>query len=118
MSTLISLPTLKNLLILSTQNFTNTLPKYAFNEKLARKLRAPIQNLQLTGLELPLTTMQILVEKIAESCQRLSIGCTFGRECENSNYLMLIQKMKVKKFYIQKSKNYYVFLKNLLFFRN
>lgn len=74
---------------------TNNLSKIAFSEKLAQKICAPIENLQITGLELPLQTIEVIVEKCFATLQRLSIGCTFGNAAESDKYLILFQKMKV-----------------------
>jgi hypothetical protein len=86
---LLSRPQLKTLLILDSTASANTQMtcKAIFSKSIAQKIRSPIENLQLTGLQLPLRTMETLASRLGGTCKRLSIGCTYGKEAKRLLYL-------------------------------
>jgi len=95
--TLLGLPSLEELLILdSSPNASNCVSCSAsFDKTCAQKLKAPIKNIQLTGLQLPLSSFQIIAERLAPSCTRLAIGCVFGKEEKRLDYLRTLMTMKL-----------------------
>ncbi|KAH7706004.1 hypothetical protein AAVH_26775 [Aphelenchoides avenae] len=96
-SALLSRPSLKTLLILDSTasacqpSTCNTF----FSRSLVQKIRGPVENLQLTGVHLPLCSMDAISERLAATCKRLSIGCTFGRETKRLHYLRKLMDMKL-----------------------
>ncbi|KAH7704004.1 hypothetical protein AAVH_28809 [Aphelenchoides avenae] len=96
-SALLSRPSLKTLLILdSTASACQpSTCKAFFSRSLAQKIRGPIENLQLTGVHLPLSGMEAISERLAATCMRLSIGCTFGKEAKRLHYLRALMDMKL-----------------------
>ncbi|KAI1710059.1 hypothetical protein Ddc_13597 [Ditylenchus destructor] len=95
--TLLGLPALKQLLILDSSANAGSLAtcrRAVFSKSLAMQIRAPVENLQLTGVYLPLKTLEILSENLAGSCKRLAIGCTFGKESKRLLYLKALRNMK------------------------
>ncbi|KAH7708220.1 hypothetical protein AAVH_24532 [Aphelenchoides avenae] len=95
-SALLSRPALKTLLVLdsTTASSSPTSCRAVLTRTLAQKIRSPIENLQLTGLHLPLRSMEVISERLAASCKRLSIGCTFGKEEKRLHYLKALVGMK------------------------
>lgn len=93
---LFGLPELEELLILdSTATAANEVSCLATLDKTCvQKIRSTtIKNLQLTGLHLPFSSFQILVDRLSNSCTRFSIGCTFGKSEKRLEYLktMMVQ---------------------------
>ncbi|KAH7697802.1 hypothetical protein AAVH_35112 [Aphelenchoides avenae] len=94
-SALLSRPSLKTLLVLdsSATACSATACRAVFTRSLAQKIRAPIENLQLVGVYLPLKSMEVISERLAATCKRLSIGCTFGKEAKRLLYLRALMSM-------------------------
>lgn len=65
------------------------------SKTLAQQICAPLQNLQLTNLYLPLRSMGILVNHLSPTCTRLAIGCTFGKTSKRILFLNALSHMKV-----------------------
>ncbi|KAI6182410.1 F-box domain-containing protein [Aphelenchoides bicaudatus] len=95
---LLALPALDELLVLDTTSSASnsvTCRQASFDKACAQKIPfGTIKNLQLTGLHLPFSAFQILVERLADSCTRLAIGCTFGKEDRRIDYLKCLMTMK------------------------
>lgn len=65
-----------------------------FDKSCAQKIRSTkIKNLQLTGLNLPFSSFQILADRLSASCTRLAIGCTFGKVDKRLDYIKTMMKM-------------------------
>ncbi|KAH7664945.1 hypothetical protein AAVH_43297, partial [Aphelenchoides avenae] len=96
-STLLSRPLLKTLLILdpTASGCQPSTCTAFFTRSLAQKIRGPIENLQLTGVHLPLGGMEAISERLAATCKRVSIGCTFGKETKRLHYLRALMDMKL-----------------------
>lgn len=95
---LLSLPNIDELLVLddtpSSSNFASCLAR--FDKSCAQKIRpGAIKSIQLTGLHLPLSAFHILVDRLAPSCTRFIIGCTFGKEERRLDYLKTMMKLKL-----------------------
>uniref|UniRef100_A0A0N5A2I8 F-box domain-containing protein n=1 Tax=Parastrongyloides trichosuri TaxID=131310 RepID=A0A0N5A2I8_PARTI len=89
---LFSFPNLKSLMILSTVR-----PKYAtlkdhnicdytLHPVIVSFIRAPIEELQLTNLNIPVKTFKILSIRLRKTLERLSIGCTYGKSKKINTY--------------------------------
>jgi hypothetical protein len=65
-----------------------------FDKACAQRIPSDIKNLQLTGLHLPYSAFQLIVDRLADSCTRLAIGCTFGKEQKRIDYLKALMTMK------------------------
>uniref|UniRef100_A0AC35G974 F-box domain-containing protein n=1 Tax=Panagrolaimus sp. PS1159 TaxID=55785 RepID=A0AC35G974_9BILA len=92
---LLSLPNLQSLLILdSTAPGSSAASCRAiFSKSLALKIQAPIENFQITGMTLPLKSLEVIAENLSPTVKRLSIGCTFGKESKRLQYLRALQQM-------------------------
>lgn len=65
------------------------------SKTLVQHIRAPIQNLQLTNIYLPLRSIEMLVNQLSLTCTRLAIGCTFGKASKRVYFLNALSHMKV-----------------------
>ena len=93
---LLSLPNLHSILVLDSTSAGACAAscRATFSKSLVSKIRAPIENLQLTGVYLPLKSVEILAENLGHSLKRLSIGCTFGQEKKRIPILKTLQQMR------------------------
>jgi hypothetical protein len=93
---LVGLPNLEELLILdTTANASSAVSSTAYFDKAcAQRIPTCIKNLQLTGLHLPYSAFKLIVDRLADSCTRLAIGCTFGKEQKRIDYLQALMTMK------------------------
>uniref|UniRef100_A0AC34QNP2 F-box domain-containing protein n=1 Tax=Panagrolaimus sp. JU765 TaxID=591449 RepID=A0AC34QNP2_9BILA len=93
---LLALPNLHSILVLDSTSAGSSAAscRATFSKTLALKIRGPIENLQLTGLNLPLKTIQVLATKLTH-LKRLSIGCTFGQEKKRIPILKTLQQMRM-----------------------
>uniref|UniRef100_A0A0K0FUG9 F-box domain-containing protein n=1 Tax=Strongyloides venezuelensis TaxID=75913 RepID=A0A0K0FUG9_STRVS len=90
--TLFSFPYLSSIMILSTirPKYTTSpdhnIVKYKLHPELVSCILAPIQEIQLTNLAIPLKSFKILTDRLCTSLERLSIGCTYGDAKKVNSY--------------------------------
>ncbi|KAL3090069.1 hypothetical protein niasHS_006521 [Heterodera schachtii] len=88
LSALLALPQLRQLLILDTETPEGIGHHFPdFSESLAKKIKAPLEELQLTACRLPLSALRQLRLRCALSLRRLAIGCVWGSEGKRELYL-------------------------------
>uniref|UniRef100_A0A0K0DSH5 F-box domain-containing protein n=1 Tax=Strongyloides stercoralis TaxID=6248 RepID=A0A0K0DSH5_STRER len=101
--TLFSFPYLSSIMVLSTvRPKYATLPdhniiKYKLHPEVVSCIIAPIEEIQLTNLTIPLKSFKILTDRLCTSLERLSIGCTYGDTKKVNCYakaLMEFEKLK------------------------
>jgi hypothetical protein len=92
---LLSLSNLQSLLILdsTTAGSSAASCRATFSKSLALKIQAPIENFQITGMHLPLKSMEVIADSLGATVKRFSIGCTFGKESKRLQYLRALQTM-------------------------
>uniref|UniRef100_A0A7E4W8Z7 F-box domain-containing protein n=1 Tax=Panagrellus redivivus TaxID=6233 RepID=A0A7E4W8Z7_PANRE len=92
---LLALPKLKSILVLDSTSAAASAASRgaAFSKDLALTIRAPIDNLQLAGLHLPLKALEAIAVNLGPSLTRLSIGCTYGKKRKRLLYLKTLQTM-------------------------
>uniref|UniRef100_A0A1I7ZG56 F-box domain-containing protein n=1 Tax=Steinernema glaseri TaxID=37863 RepID=A0A1I7ZG56_9BILA len=58
-------------------------------------IKAPLRNVQLSGLNVPWRAFAILMEHIAPTCERLSIGCIHGKEMRREKYVAALERLTI-----------------------
>ncbi|KAI6178705.1 F-box domain-containing protein [Aphelenchoides besseyi] len=91
---LMGLPNLESLLILDSMKDSadGTTCRAVFDKSFATQIRAPLRVLQLTGVHLPLATLETLSLNIGSTCTRLSFGCTFCKENQRIDYIKCLHR--------------------------